>query len=213
MDIKLYYFTDEQYALDNLRNGHLKVSRFDNVNDPFEFSPYALGRVERKKWKLAIQDARNESGFISFTTDWANPTMWGHYGGRGKGLCYCFEVCETLVDKITYSPERLKPPKSFSKKDIERARLIKSKHWDYEQEHRMNVNLREIKPEGDLHFCKFSERLKLSEVIIGFNSSITSDCIRTALGCATEDTVKIKTARAAFATYRIVTQNAKNLQK
>jgi hypothetical protein len=39
---RLYHFTTAKYALDYIRNRHLKIAQFDDLNDPFELKSVNL---------------------------------------------------------------------------------------------------------------------------------------------------------------------------
>ena len=43
LDVRAYYFTEAQWAYQNLRGKRLKISRFLELNDPFELFAVSQG--------------------------------------------------------------------------------------------------------------------------------------------------------------------------
>jgi hypothetical protein len=220
---RLYYFTGPQHAVENIKNRQLKVSFPNEVNDIFEMMPFDFGndRAARKAWREAISDFSQKVGFISFSTSWQVPTMWGHYARSHKGVCYGFDV-QGEIGEMEYVPS-FKPfdtkAPAQGKEQIEAflyALQTKSTHWEYEKEWRMLVELSALevrrKKEGQpLFFKQFGDNLVLKEIIIGAKSDKTSSDFHKVL--AGHQTVSIKTARASFRGFEIVEQNNSKLQK
>ena len=67
------------------------------------------------------------------------------------------------------------------------------------------VSLEEEDPQKKLYFAQFSDKLRLSKVIVGAHSRVTRDELRAALGDAGSNVVTIK-AQLAFKTFRVVSQ-------
>ena len=82
----------------------------------------------------------------------------------------------------------------------------KYQHWHYEQEVRAFLGLEEKDADTALYFTEFSDKLKLVQVIVGAESTITRAELRDALG-KLSDTVSQVKARLAFRTYTVVEQN------
>lgn len=227
--MRLYYYTPETHALENLCMRHLKLSFPDEVNDVFELKPFSFQgknseekRKLRAEWRDSIVSLSKSCGFISFSSNWHSPTMWAHYANNHLGLCYGFEIDESGLDRVGYV-EHLQKIHRADLKCTQRlknltgyAKCTKSLHWAYEQEWRMYVKLEPAdvhnKAKGQrLFFTDFSKKLRLKEVIIGCESKISSQQIKKAL--SDYEDVVVKTARPAFESFKIVEQQSSNFQK
>lgn len=221
--MRLYYFTKDDFALDNIKNQRLKVSFADAVNDLFELKPFDFGsRKIRKAWQDGIVKHSMTHGFISFTENWKAPTMWAHYANNHKGVCYGFDVPPHELCEINYvnslRPFDIKALSNFAakKRETDYASRTKSSHWEYEKEWRQYILLdaQEIKAKAagkTLFFIDFNDKLVLREVIIGAKSKIKSTSIRDILHKS--NNVEIHTARPSFREYGMVQQNSSKLQK
>jgi hypothetical protein len=179
---RLYHLTGAEYAITNIVFGRLKVARFSSLNDPFELLARAtlqsharLGLVENKN------RLNQERGLLCFSEDWTDPALWAHYGDRHRGICLGFDVEDGFARKITYQKARLKDDDARNKSEAEVLDALlytKYESWQYEQEWRLLVDLRDLDAEGGLHFRKFDNRLKLTEVVVGAECSISFDEIR-----------------------------------
>lgn len=212
----LYYFTGPEFGLDNLVNQRLKLSFADQVNDLDEFEPFDFkDRSNRNDWRQEIKNRAKREGFISLSETWHVPTMWAHYARNSTGLCYGFEFSPKVgADenpvKVDYISERITPPpeKISDLNAWTTARKTKSKHWEYEREWRIFVNLN--KKEESLRSCgyggpifrRFDEiGLSLKKVIIGCAASFTSQQVN-----LVAPNVNVITARRAFRSFSIVEQ-------
>ena len=54
--MRLYYFTNAEYGLSDLREKHLKIARIDQLNDPFEFMGADLSNDDLRKEIEALKD-------------------------------------------------------------------------------------------------------------------------------------------------------------
>lgn len=79
--IKLYKYMDWEGFQKSLDGGDLKLTTFDQANDPFESMPSEYN--ELPSFFLNY-------GFISMTPQLQNAAMWGHYGNGHKGICLQF---------------------------------------------------------------------------------------------------------------------------
>lgn len=221
---RLYYFTGPEHALENVEMRRLKLSFPDKVNDIFEMMPFDFGKdkASRKAWKKAISEVSQISGFISFSSEWNGPSMWGHYAQYHKGACLGFEVAREIVTKIKYKKKFEKFNYEFFKSSgqlldkVSYAQKTKSVHWKYEKEWRLYIGLtteeKEQKRNGTaLFFRSFNQQLALREVIIGADSPLTSQQFQKAL--IGYDQVEVKTARPSFRGFKIVEQQSTRLQK
>ena len=88
----------------------------------------------------------------------------------------------------------------------------KYKHWEYEQEYRVYVDLLDIDPVTKLHFAEFGPQMVLREVIIGARSTVERAQVAAVLR-ELEDKVEVRNARLGFKKYEVVTQQDQSLWK
>ena len=83
---RVYKLMGDMSGIASVAMSRLKVSRFKELNDPFELLGVNLGDPKLRK---VFQRTRNEidkdKGMHCFTTDWRNPLMWGHYAENHRG--------------------------------------------------------------------------------------------------------------------------------
>lgn len=209
---RLFHFVNENYGLENIKLRRLKVSRLDDLNDPFELLAFDVSdkwlRGDLTNFKRAMAA---QYGVLCFSQRWQNPVMWGHYADRHRGLCLGFDVAADLAAPVSYTHRRLraltmKILEGRLDQEITRQLLFtKFAHWRYETEERSFVRLTEAKraPETELYFVEFSAQLKLVTVIAGAESTINRSRLREALGPLAESVEMFK-ARPAFRNFRIV---------
>jgi Protein of unknown function (DUF2971) len=175
--MRLYYMTDERTALLILRDRRLKLSRFGEMNDPFELIAANLqDKYQRQIARILKSHWAETMGAICTSDSWKSPVMWAHYANKHYGVCFGFDVPSEvdLIHKIRYTSERL----MF---ELDRASdsggvtagvvlemfLTKSKAWEYESEYRLTAELKEVDPTTGFYFVDFGPSLQLREVILG----------------------------------------------
>lgn len=202
--MKLYKFMDPIYGQLNLINRRLKISRYAELNDPFELRPLdAKNKAIRTKLANWIKYEMNPNfGIISLSGSWKNPVLWSHYAQNHTGICLELEVPNNYAKKMDYQPELLFPglnetnlDEFLSPKFATKLTTTKFIHWEYEDESRMHFSLNKLDEyqftEGDMHFCKIGmpgegNPIILTGVIVGCRSSITRTEIDNCLGIASE---------------------------
>jgi Protein of unknown function (DUF2971) len=209
IDMRAYKFLSQEYGLKSLQKKRLKLSRLNDLNDPFELVPYDL--TDPKIRKAAVdtkEQLGNDRGILCLSLHWRNPVIWAHYADKHKGLCLGFEVSdinndvvESEASLVTYVGNKLSFPTDFSTMpDEERYQFVRNvlftkfEPWAYEEEVRLWASL-ENEEEG-LYFMNFQQSLQLVEVIVGARCGLTLSEIRT-LG-QVSDEVAIRKARAAY---------------
>lgn len=175
MDQQIYYhFLSTENAIDDLQNEWIKVSTFDDLNDPFEMLPYLrLLFAERQPYHKVRRDLVKKFGLLCFTSDWNEPLLWSYYADKHKGVVLGFEVLQDDVMKVDYS-DNLKRQKVELTSDTDQDEksfldLAKFKYggWKHEEEYRIQVNLDGCEKKDKGYFLKFSDRLKVREIILG----------------------------------------------
>jgi hypothetical protein len=174
------------------------------LNDPFEF----LGvNLKDRKFRKAIRETKQElsktKGILCFSNTWRNPVLWRHYADKHKGLCLGFEVANNLLGEVDYVDSRLPVPTELNEELMKKLLFTKFKHWEYEQEFRVYVQLEE--EDNGMYFFEFSNELQLKKVIVGEQSSVTRSELADALGDLNR-TVESFKARAGFQKFEVVRQ-------
>ncbi len=211
-----YHFLPERHALNDLSRGRLKVSRLEDMNDPFELLALALKKKEHRK---ALQGFKTKLtrrwGAICLTRSWDNPMLWSHYADQHRGICLGFEVPDKKVVQVTYDARRLEADleRKLSKPGGDEAiglRLMTTKYegWDYEDEFRLFVALSESDLETGMYFYDFGKDIVLKEIILGARCGLTRPAIAKVLS-GDGPAPKIVKARLAFDTFTVESNRAK----
>lgn len=216
--MKLYNFTNEKYAKQNIELKRLKISRLSSLNDPFEFLGPSQANEQVRRVIANVKRRSDENhGLVCMSKSWRSPLMWGHYADNHKGICLGFEVTDKKFEAVKYINSRDEVMASNLLKAIKIGKtdfpidftknLYSSKFsaWKYEREYRKLILLRDALFEKDSgnYFFEFSEDFKLSEVIIGCNSGLTKEDVYGLVKEFNSD-IKIFKVRPAFKTFEMV---------
>lgn len=124
-----------------------------------------------------------------------------------------------VPDNDIYSPvkyRRTRLPSPIGRKlvdaDVNALLLTKFSAWRYESEYRCFCSLGESVKENGLYFEKFSPDLKLAEIIVGDQSTISRSQLADALGDQSSNVTTFK-ARQAFGTFSVVKNRNPTLWK
>jgi hypothetical protein len=209
--LRVYHMMEAKWALVAIKNQRLKVSRFENLNDPFEL--FALNRhtqAARKASKRFAADFNTTHGLLCFGADWSNAVMWSHYGDKHKGICLGFDVRRTLLQKIEYKDERVRaalgsdPATAILTPALQnQLACIKAKAWQYEEEFRRFIDLPSTVTEPPLHFVPFDADMQLKEVVLGDRCLEDLTGVRQLVAGRSPSAVAFK-ARLAYRSFRVV---------
>jgi len=212
--MKLFYLTSAKYGLLAMRNQRIKLSRFQDLNDPFELYAAALTDPRhRTKFRDFKDWVDRRFGLVCFSTNWSNPVLWSHYGDKHRGVALELEVEKSDVCKVTYTPNRVlinveaaMKRGTFLVTDAYRLATTKFKHWEYEDERRIFVPLDKEPVERDKshYFVPFNGRLRLTGIIVGAACPLSTK--RIARPLSSDSQAAVTRARLAFSTFRIVRQ-------
>jgi hypothetical protein len=216
--MRIYKFYPARWGREALSKRRLKVSPIDELNDPFEYLSLDLGDKSVRAWAtLFRQKVSQDKGIISFSKNWHQPLMWAHYAESHRGLALGFDVPDSLLFKINYVENRIKPDSDIDRGSDAMQRLIQklltTKHteWSYEDEYRLVQKLENCVSEGDKFFAAFNEKTVLKEVILGARyETSNSDQLSSELK---SEGVTFQTARAEFKGFRMTPQKLAKLQK
>ena len=206
---RLYYFTGPEHAILNIVFGRVKISRFSELNDPFElFGPNFGDAAIRKLIRKHKNEFNDQKGVICFSADWTDPVLWSHYAAKHKGVALGFDVLASLAKEVQYSSARLKlrmpkDAKGITGEIAEVLMCTKFGSWSYEREWRVLRDLTSSENEGGFYFMPFGKNLKLVEVIFGSLCDFTVRKIRDLVD-ATHKGVMTYQARLAYRSFRII---------
>ncbi|AIP72577.1 DUF2971 domain-containing protein [Burkholderia pseudomallei] len=210
--MRLYYLTAEKWARKSIDERRLKISLFEELNDPFELLPHVLpSREHRKIAEVLRKYLSKQRGVICFSTDWQNPVMWAHYGAKHYGICLGFDVPDELAMRVSYESNRLDfnidlsaPNAGVTPEMVKAMLLTKFEAWRYENEYRVMAELQDKDADGH-YYADFGENLTLREVIIGVRCAISQREVAQWIGDLGYD-VEIRKARLAFKQFKITEQ-------
>lgn len=159
---KLYHYTSFEKALGILQTNQLWFGYLKDLNDINElYRPMFYEKITPEIEKMAKTELEKYQQ-LSLTRDFCRygfdiPAMWGHYGDKGKGVCFIIDKDKLLNsispgiyhDKVEYvSPDysfsvffRVKDNviEPFTNQDIDEFFFKKTCDWSYEQEYRLLV--------------------------------------------------------------------------
>lgn len=160
---KLYHYTSLEKALGILETNELWFGYLKDLNDINElYRPLLYEKLTPEVKRMAKTEMEKYQQ-ISLTRDFCRcgfdiPAMWGHYGDKGKGVCFIFNK-DKLLDNLSSGMyhdiiEYVSPDYSFhvsfsvredkivpfTKEDIKDFFFKKTCDWSYEQEYRLLIN-------------------------------------------------------------------------
>ena len=201
--MRLYHFLRADYALDDLRRSRLKISTFDDLNDPYELWAAAQTSPDlRRRLRGFKEEMASKHGLLCFSTNWHQPLLWSHYGDRHRGMALGFDLGVNTARQVDYVDER----PGLETVDWDAAQMLlfaKYRGWEYEQEWRVYTRLSDRDPAKNLFFAEFNDGLMLREVVVGPLCDVNRVAIEEALGAA-RNNVCITKARLAFNSFRVV---------
>lgn len=209
----VHHLMSAHWALEAIRERRLKISRLEDMNDPFELLGVDLSvREERQAWNRTRKTLAKTKGVLCFSRNWENPVLWSHYGDRHRGICLSFAVSDDKLSPVRYEAKRLQSQflarRAAGTLDEVFMNLIlttKFEDWRYEDEVRAFCQLDEIEEQSGHYFADFGGNLRLTQVILGARCSVKTAELRP-LFRTHPNRVLILKARLAFQSYRVVRQ-------
>lgn len=220
--MKVYHFTETKWGLWDIKNKKIKISRIEDLNDPFELLSLELRqkkhRQQFQEWKSQFD---NQYGVICFSESWSNPVMWSHYADKHRGICLEFIVPDALLLSITYNPNRL-PSDLIDAMDLDGSQQEKAmreilttkfEHWKYERERRIFVRLDQRDSNGH-YYKEFDHELELIGVILGPRSDLSKTELRKAFETGGyESAPSAFKSRLAFKSFSVVKNKNEKMWK
>jgi hypothetical protein len=211
--MRVYNFQSAEHSLSNVSLSRIRVSRFSDVNDPFELLAVNVGGRKDvlkhlQEWRTSLN---SEQGLLCFSSGWQNPVLWSHYAAKHRGICLGFDLNDAIANKVKYQSDRFvakfdKPSVSEFELDpklVEALRCTKYKHWEYESEVRVFVELKHRCTEAGIYFYSFGQQLELREVILGPLCELPLESVKT-LVTSLHSGVHVRKARLAFKWFEVV---------
>ena len=97
--MRAYKFLTAEFGLKGLSEKRLKLSRINELNDPFELRPYDITDPALRQAVLQTRNQIHENrGVLCFSADWRDPVIWAHYSEKHTGLCLGFEIPKIMGD-------------------------------------------------------------------------------------------------------------------
>ena len=216
--MRVYHFINKEYGLEDIRSRHLKVATINELNDPFDIFPVvASNKNIRHAFKYLRKILTDRLGFLCFSSDWHNPVQWSHYADKHMGLCLGFDFPDENLSKIVYSrkllnidTEKILADQSFALEASKKLLSTKYSDWRYESELRAFINLQSLVSKNGKYFTKFDDDLKLKQVIVGLNSTLSRSELKDTLGDLSS-TIEVFKTRLAFKSFRVVKQRNQGL--
>lgn len=209
--MRVYHFTSAKYAIDDIKRNRLKVSRFSELNDPFELLAADLLNPKHRQAFAKFKDEVNDkTGIICFSGSWCNPLLWGHYAAKHTGIALGFDISDEMLIDVRYTSSR--PKIEFDKinrrvldgrRVLDKLISTKFTDWKYEDESRMYVKLDHSSNENGVYFVEFSSSLILREVVLGMNCSETLNDVKKLVNSNVTN-VKVIKAGMALRKFRVI---------
>lgn len=209
--MRVYHLLSAENGLSDIALKRIRISRFADLNDPFEL---LAAKLDEKKFRKGLRSWRTEfnesNGLLCFSRSWENPVLWSHYASKHRGMCLGFELANEMAQPVQYTTDRV--PIKFAEDDSEKGLALsfvkallatKFEHWRYEDEVRVFVSLDAKTCEAGSYFYPFSDKLRLVEVILGPLCGLPISDIR-ALVRGTYARVAVTKSRLAFKWFKVV---------
>jgi hypothetical protein len=212
--MRAFRFLSTKYALESLRAEELKVSRFDDLNDPFELYGVELKNpAHRRSFRQFKRWASERFGLLCFSHRWRNPLLWSHYGDRHRGVAIEFEIDNDLVHEVQYSPYRLRldierklAAGGFSEEDAYGMAITKSDRWKYEEEVRIFVELSKCRLNNGFFFEPLGAEIYAVGIVLGALCELSPQEVERALPRGRQ--LHLATSRLAFKSFSVVRNRA-----
>jgi hypothetical protein len=212
---RVYYMTGAMTGIACIALQRLKVSRFNELNDPFELlSVNVHERAARKAFNKVREELNKVKGLICFAPDWKSPLMWGHYAEKHTGFALGFDIPSKLLKDVKYEHKlfelELDPnTKEPVKGTLDKLIVTKFADWEYEKECRMFVDLASMEAEGGMYFEPFSKKLQFREIVLGPRCSYKIADIRAfAKKVSGAEKIKVTKSRIAFSRFEVLVNRA-----
>jgi hypothetical protein len=176
--MRLYYMTEAKWAKKILQEQRFKLSRLNELNDPFEFMGACIGEKKARKIAKVLHDHWHKTvGILCTGASYKSPVMWAHYGHKHEGVCLGFDFVVndelSTPSEVKYEPERVKglfdnlgPKNILTEEQLQLLLTTKFKDWEYEREWRLIQKLEERDADGGHYYLNFEPYIQIRRVIL-----------------------------------------------
>jgi hypothetical protein len=193
--MRLYNYLSLEHAIDNLVKRRIKISTYDDMNDPFELRGAWMSDAD---FHRALTEVSKKGGVVCFSEMDSEVLLWSHYAVKHRGCCIDFEVAESEALQPTVSVKRPKeisfdrsPSYEMERLGIESGDSSPESHpgfeeaikrylprttailfskyegWNYEKERRLLIKLQPSQKDGNHYFAEFDGNIRPVEVLLG----------------------------------------------
>jgi hypothetical protein len=207
---RVYHMMEGQWARVAIKDRRLEVSRFADLNDPFELLALSRHTPEvRQVSKQFAAELSDTMGLLSFGKDWSSVLMWSRYAKKHTGICLGFDVRRDILQSVSSEDQRIRKalggreqPDALPSVLQQQLMRTKAAAWAYKQEMRRFIQLDGVTLESDKYFVSFDQDMALAEVILGPRCSENLNGIRRLLS-GRHHAVAFA-ARLAYRSFRVV---------
>lgn len=211
--MKLYYFTRAQHGLAAILDQRIKLSTFDNLNDPFElFATDHADQTVRRSYQLLKDKLASHIGLLCCSKSWHSTLQWAHYADRHRGVALELDVDDDCLTHVVYREERIPITREQLEAEIATDSMnsardilkVKSSEWSYEDEARVFHDISSMVPTPDgLYFAPLGGKIRLCGLTLGPLCTTTMSDVVDHLPGGTE--LPVRKARIAFRSFKVVT--------
>jgi hypothetical protein len=208
--MRVYHFLSAENAINDIALRRMKVSRFDELNDPFELiSPRLLNKTVQRRVMTDFAEKNSRLGVLCFTRGYRAPILWSLYADKHRGICLGFDIPDQKLAVVSYiraRPDVAGADGEIDEEALEATGVTKDAAWKFEREVRTFVVLKKIRRlEGGMHFKQFNdESLRLREVLLGPRCTLDFEAVLSLVNDRYEDVTvsATKLAKGKFAVMR-----------
>ena len=218
--VRLYRYMKAEHAMAAIEHRELRVSRIDELNDPFEFSLAIIPPVKHplaedtEEKRILVKGFNETTGLICFSEEstLTDPVMWSHYSEGHKGIALGFDYLlgESLVS-MTYPNTRPTLKRSelmtmtFAQRStkIKEGLIAKAPGWSYEAERRVLIDLTKCKIRAGHYFTSIKDDF-LKHVILGIRCKASPNFIKHLLTQSKFSDVQVTQAQLSQTEFKVV---------
>ena len=218
--MKLYHFLSKKWGLKALKWQRLKVSRYNELNDPFELLAMSLSDKDIRRIVSESKSRINDRlRILCCSKSWASPLLWSHYAQKHHGVALELDVPSNLAHKVGYAKDRTEidtkifDEGTYAQIDSVLLNACQTKYsqWSYEDEYRIQLKIDECVSDGKHEFIALGNNIRITGLVLGPLCKITQQEIEKHLPLG--DTIEVTTSRIAFKSFKVVEQNLKPTYK
>ena len=214
------YMPVGQNLIDDLKKGHLYLSKVSDLNDPFELNVYD----KKSKRNHKIDNVR----ILCLTNSHLKKRMWSHYADSHKGVCLTVKVpkkymreihstskrvyADSNVDeilndaKLRMNKQKNVPVDCSNYTNEEKIGLIKDKKWADEVEYRAVFAVDRIKDNADIEYDDKKNcfmKVKIKTIYCGVNFQKDDKDGQTVFEICKENGIEIKNVELSISDYSL----------